>query len=88
MTKTTVERITVLETKLDTVIEQQKTITYKLDKLTNTFATIAHLEEVEHKLYAEIKEIKGKRWVQNTLSAILGSVLTILIAYFINDIVR
>ncbi len=88
MTKTTVERITVLETKLDTVIEQQKTITYKLDKLTNTFATIAHLEEVENKLYAEIEEIKGKRWVQNTLAAILGSVLTILIAYFINDIVR
>lgn len=88
MAKTTVERITVLETKLDTVIKQQEVITRKLDSLTNNFVTKEHFAEIEDKIFDEIREIKGRRWVQNTLSAILGVVLTLLVTYVINDLIR
>lgn len=88
MAKTTVERITVLETKLDTVIKQQDVITRKLDSLTNNFVTKEHFAEIEDKIFDEIREIKGRRWVQNTLSAILGVVLTLLVTYVINDLIR
>ena len=36
----------------------------------------------------DVLQLKKRNWVQNTLSAVLGAVITLLVAYFINDIVR
>jgi hypothetical protein len=33
-----------------------------------------------------IDEVERKRWVQNTLSAILGAVLTFFVSYFVTNI--
>lgn len=84
MTKqTTDERLAVLETKMDTVIEQQKEINKKLAELLPTLATKQEIDQLKE----EIEKAKKKNtlyvWLTGTLAAIFGSVLTILIkAYF------
>lgn len=45
-------------------------------------AIYSELDDVK----SDIQSLKKKTWVQNTLSAILGAVLTLLIAYAFNDI--
>lgn len=45
-------------------------------------AIYSELDDVK----SDIQSLKKKTWVQNTLSAILGAVLTLLIAYVFNDI--
>lgn len=34
----------------------------------------------------EVQEVNSKRWVQNTLSAIFGAIISLLIAYFIGNV--
>lgn len=46
------------------------------------------IDTVDRHLRGEISALKRKSWVQNTLSAICGAVLTLLVAYLINDIVK
>lgn len=79
-----------------------KELTKKLDGVISGFATHKDIEvakeqaRLEHDaIYEKIGDVeqdvialKKRTWVQNTLSAILGAVLTILIAYLINDIVK
>ena len=74
----------------------------KLDGIASGFATHKDIEvaksqaKLEHDLiYEKISELnqdmqglKRRNWVQNTLSAILGSILTLLLAYFINGILK
>lgn len=75
-----------------------KTISDKLESMGKNFATHKDIEvakeqaEAEHKaIYLEIQDVKDdvsalkkKSWVQNTMSAILGAVLTLLVAYAVN----
>jgi len=77
-----------------------KTLHSKLEAMSSQFATHADINsakeqaKMEHDvIYSEIEDVKNdikllkkKTWVQNTLSAILGAILTILIAYVFNDI--
>lgn len=72
----------------------------KLETMANVFATHKDVEaaqsqaKLEHEaIYAEIQDvkrdveiIKKKGWVQNTLSAIFGAVLALLVAYAFNGI--
>lgn len=72
----------------------------KLDGLVHNFATkaeVALARKEAHKEHEAIREeiavvdakvevISKKRWVQNTLSAILGAVLTLLVGFFIANI--
>ena len=74
----------------------------KLDEIAGSFITKAELAtaqaaaDKEHEIIygriadneKDINELNRKRWVQNTLSVILGAVLSILIAYFIQNIGR
>lgn len=74
----------------------------KLEQMADVFATHKDIEvakeqaEMEHKsIYEEIEDIKKdvqklqkSTWIQNTLSAILGSILALLVAYVINDIIH
>ena len=72
----------------------------KLEAMSHNFATHKDIEvakqqaRMEHEaIYAEledvkedIKSLKKKTWIQNTLSAIMGAILTLLIAYAFNGI--
>lgn len=74
----------------------------KLDKISGIFATYKDVEAVqsqsklEHEaIYEKISDVeqevsalKKRNWVQNTLSAILGSVLTLLIGYAVLNILN
>lgn len=75
-----------------------KALSDKLDAMSENFATHKDIEvakeqaEAEHRaIYIEIQDVKDdvsmlkkKSWVQNTMSAILGAVLTLLVAYAVN----
>jgi hypothetical protein len=78
-----------------TLKESTKELLTKLDGISSGFATHKDIEvakeqaKAEHDaIYEKINDvekdvlaIKKRNWVQNTLSAILGSVLTLLIGY-------
>lgn len=68
MNKTDLERIAVLETKIDAVLENQLRQSNKLDELLPTFATKIELEEVKKKHVYQV-------WLVGTLSALLGMIL-------------
>lgn len=36
----------------------------------------------------DVNALRKQRWIQNTLSAILGAVLAILISFFLNNVVK
>lgn len=80
------ERLVALETKMDTVLENLKAQTDKFDtmnsKLEILLPTYATKEDVE-KLKARNTV---QTWVTGSLSAILGSVLTFLVMYFVTTI--
>lgn len=74
----------------------------KLDGISSGFATHKDIEVAKHQakmehdaiyekindVEREISHIKKRNWVQNTLSAVLGAVLAILIAYFLNGVLK
>lgn len=94
--RTDQERLIVLETKVDAIIESQKSITTKLDVLIPTLVTQTQLAEKTTVLNAEIAALKlelissKKRstllnWLTGILGTVFGIVMTILIqGYFSN----
>ena len=72
----------------------------KFDDLRHEFATKAEIETLKRESGVEHKSIRSiisavderidkldkKRWVQNTLSSILGAILTLLLAFFITNV--
>lgn len=96
---TETERLVAVETNLQNLTsavqggfadtkESIQRLNEKIEQLTPTLVTETRHAEDMAALRKEITEIKAKRWIQNTLSAILGSVLALLIAFFINNIGR
>jgi len=80
------ERLVALETKMDTVLENQKTqssefkdLNGKLDKLLPTYATKSDVEKLRTRNAVQV-------WVTGSLSAILGSVLTFLVIFFFTNV--
>lgn len=79
-----------------------KELTKKIDGVISGFATHKDIEvakdqaKLEHDaIYEKIADvekdvmgIKSKNWLYNTMSAIFGSILTFLILYFLQDIIR
>lgn len=77
-----------------------KVIGEKLEQMSMNYATHKDIEvskqqaKLEHNaIYNELEDVKSdiqvlkkKTWVQNTLSAILGAVIALLVAYAFNDI--
>ena len=60
----------------------------KLDKMSCTFVTFKDLDNamldartIHDNIQEDIKNIQRQKWIQNTLSAIFGAVLSLLIAY-------
>lgn len=79
-----------------------KELTKKIDGVISGFATHKDIEvakdqaKLEHNaIYEKIADvekdvmgIKSKNWLYNTMSAIFGSILTFLILYFLQDIIK
>lgn len=79
-----------------------KELTKKIDGVISGFATHKDIEvakqqaKLEHDAIYEkigdvetdVNSLKSRNWVYNTMSAIFGSVLTFLILYFLQDIVK
>ena len=79
-----------------------KELTAKLDGVISGFATHKDIEaakqqaKLEHDaIYEKINDVekdvtglKSRNWIYNILSAIFGSILTFLILYFLQDIIR
>lgn len=77
-----------------------KNVTEQLNSMSKNFVTYKDIEtakeqsRLEHEaiyeqikvLKAEVKVMKRRTWVQNTLSAVLGVILTLLVSYVVNDI--
>lgn len=86
----------------DLQAEGFKSLSKKLDDIASGFATKDDLivaqkaADKEHEIIYEriadaekdILAIHSRRWVQNTLSAILGAVIAILVAFFLQNIGR
>lgn len=91
------ERLAIVETKVDTVIENQKQQALEqkvfIDKLNNmlpTFVTIFTFEQKIKELDRELANTKKKNslqvWVTGSMSAIFGSILTFLLMFFLTNV--
>lgn len=79
-----------------------KELTKKIDGVISGFATHKDIEiakeqaKLEHDAIYEniadverdVQGIKSRNWIYNTMSAIFGSILTFLILYFLQDIIK
>ena len=63
-----------------------KRIDAKLDSL--SYVTVDDFEEHKSDVNRRFKELAKKTWLQNTLSAIAGAVLTLLATYFVKDLLN
>lgn len=79
-------QIAVLNTQMATVLVALEQINKKLDAQEAKYVLVAVYEPRMAELENKVNTALSKRWVQNTLSAILGSILTVLIGYFLLDI--
>lgn len=68
-------------------------VNQKLDRISKRFATkdelLDHVRDVESDMSSmtmRMDKLESRRWIQNTLSAILGSIMTFLLMYFLNNI--
>jgi|SRR5690606_6005549 len=97
MAQSELERLVAVETNLKNVTESVragfaetkesiKELSQKVDLLTPTLVTEEKHNTDLQQVFGAIKEIRRQRWVQNTLSAILGATLTLLVAYFITNV--
>lgn len=87
MTKNSIEeRMAIVETKLDIVIEQQKKLVDKFDDLLLSYVPRTEYEETIKGLEAKIalaqKRTALQTWLTGTLSAIFGAVLATLVKSF------
>lgn len=89
-TKPEIERLAVLETKVDTILEAQGEMNKKLDLILPTFVTKEEHEKQLGDLKKEIEAAKRKSslqvWITATLSAAFGVLLTLLLGYFVANI--
>jgi len=79
-----------------------KELTKKIDGVISGFATHKDIEiakeqaKLEHDaIYEKIADverdvqgIKSRNWIYNTMSAIFGSIITFLVLYFLQDIIK
>lgn len=62
-----------------------KRIDAKLDGL--PFVPLEVFDDYKEEVNDKFKALNKRTWLQNTLSAIAGAVLTLLITYFIGDLI-
>lgn len=79
--------IALLKQSYEKIVEPTlRDINTKLDNL--SYVTHGEFEEHRADIDQRFKEVRKRTWVQNTLSAIAGAVLTLLATYFIKDLLN
>lgn len=82
-TKSEQERLAVVETKIDIIVEQMKGLNDKLDSLLPTYVTKEEHEKAVTTLELEIEQAKRKSgiftWITSTLAAGFAAIMTILV---------
>lgn len=73
------ERMVKLETDVSYIKHTVEEVSKKLDFVLPTFVTKDELAESIKPLKKEISALKRRNWIQNTLSAVLGVTLTVLV---------
>lgn len=79
-------QIAVLQTQMANALVALESINKKLDMQESKYVLVAVYEPRMLALENKVNTMIAKRWVQNTLSATLGSVMTALIGYFVLNI--
>lgn len=83
MAKTELERLVVVETKLDALIKSTNEQTLKLDRLLVSYVHRNEYEKDIEALRAEIEKTKARNavqvWITSTLAALFGVIMTILV---------
>lgn len=88
--------------RLTAVEREVKNVSLKIDNIASGFATHKDVEvakeqaRLEHEaiyekigdVSREVDTLKKRSWIQNALSAIFGGAVAILVADFLNDIMR
>lgn len=80
------ERMIRVETILTQVLDELREVKQEMRSMHNSYVSAEEHSHAVVDLQTQITELKAKRWVQNTLSAVLGSVLTLLLGYFVANI--
>lgn len=73
------ERMVKLETDVSYIKHTVDEVSKKLDFVLPTFVTKEELTDAIKPLNKEITALKRRNWIQNTLSAVLGVTLTVLV---------
>ena len=82
------ERLVTLEVKLDAVMQTLERIDKRLEKTEIQYITREKHQDDIKDLFREIETNRkklNKSWIQNTLSAILGSILTFLVVSYLSS---
>lgn len=87
MARTELERLVIVETKLDALIKSQDDTNTKLDLLLTNYVARTEYEKDMENIRLEIEKSKQRStlftWITSTLAAVFGIVMTILVqGYF------
>lgn len=81
--KTEIERLVVVETKLDALIKSQSDLNAKMDTLMGNYVPRSEYEKEISELRLEMEKTRARSnlqtWLTGTLAALFGVVMTILI---------
>lgn len=82
------ERLMRLETLQETTLAEIKEMRREIKHMGENYVQKRTLEAEINLINKKIDKVDKRRWVQNTLSAVLGATLSLLIAYFIANMGR
>lgn len=77
------DQMETLKTDVKEIGHDTKIIMRQLDQLPQNFVTTATFESYKTAVELQIKAVRRRRWIENTLSAAAGVALTALILFFI-----
>ena len=87
MTKQTLpERMVKLETLMEQALSEIKEVRSDIRIMSDSFVTKTEFREELTRVEKQLAVFSKRSWFQNTLSAILGVILTVLIGFFIANV--
>lgn len=87
MTKiTNEERLMRVETQIETLISEVRDMRKDIKSWSGTFVRKEDYDKSIGRLNEKIEKVDRRRWVQNTLSALLGAVLAILVSFWFTNL--
>ena len=89
----TIRAVTELQKDVQVLTKEVVNLTAQIQKMSENYITaVDHNEDIANVksnialLSSEIKSMKRKTWIQNTLSAVAGGLLVFLVNYYLNHL--